>query len=131
MNRAIIKWISVAAFGLLIFGGVYSWRQSQFIATFSQTPIQDGVPAYETATERLKRFRASADAAARAACTNELGFYRVVYLHTQTYDSNPTKWTANATIEVLTGATGIARRQVDFRGDVLMGKFYFYSSRDN
>lgn len=80
---------------------------------------------FEDGKAKLTRWRSEADAAARSVCSNELGFYRVVELRTETQTANPSSWTANATVEVITGAAGVSRRQIQMRGHVAYGSLYF------
>jgi hypothetical protein len=72
----------------------------------------------ESYADKLARYRAGADAAARAACTNEVtGLRGIINLDTDTTDNNFTKWTATATVEYINQIGGVDRTNLAFRFD--------------
>lgn len=80
---------------------------------------------YESASQRTTRWRKEAEASARSACSNELGFYRIVNVSADTFDDQPGKWTASATVEVIKGASGVERKNVQMRARFASGRIWF------
>lgn len=110
--------------------GIWLLREREIVSTYSGASLA-GPGDNLSPAQRQKRWRSQVDDAVKHACSNEPGFHRLVNYSADTFDGNPAKWTARAEIEVITGAIGIERRILKFRGGSMNGNLYFDSGRIN
>ena len=70
----------------------------------------------ESYSSKLARYRAGAESAARAACTNEVtGLRGIISLDVQTSDANFMNWTAAAVVEYINQIGGVNRTNLELK----------------
>jgi hypothetical protein len=82
-------------------------------------PVSFATPGdNESYADKIARYRAGAENAARTACTNEVvGLRGIIALDVQTYDNNFKNWTANATVEYINHIGGVDRTNIELTFD--------------
>jgi hypothetical protein len=84
---------------------------------------QEAHNGYESYAHKLARYRAGAEQAVRAACTNEVtGLHQFISMDVSTYDQNVKRWTATATVEFVNHLGGIDRTNLEFQFDAFGGE---------
>jgi hypothetical protein len=100
---------------MAVFFLISTWHQS---AEVRHVGILDGPGDNESYEDKIARYRAGAENAARIACTNEIvGLRGIIALDVQTYDNNFKNWTANATVEYINHIGSVDRTNIELTFD--------------
>jgi hypothetical protein len=76
---------------------------------------------------KLARYRASAEAGVRDACTNyTVGLRGILYLRADTSADNFMQWTAKATVEFINPVGGVDRTNLEFKPSVMGGQMRWF-----
>jgi hypothetical protein len=106
----------VLAAAAIIFGA-YCWHEN-IVNNLGGEPLGDN----ESYSHKANRFRAGADNAVLAACTNyTVGLKSIISLQCDTDDNNFLNWTATATVEYINTVGGIERTNYEFRPQIFNG----------
>ena len=72
----------------------------------------------ESYESKIERYRATAETAARVACTNEVtGLRNIINLEVETSDQNFMNWSASATVEYINALGGVDRTNIELKFD--------------
>ena len=111
--------IALALCALAVCASIFVWHlrvnsSAAALGGASTTSAGDN----ENYADKLARYRAGAEAAARAACTNEvIGLRGIISLDVQTYDDNFMSRTASATVEYVNQIGGVDRTNIELKFD--------------
>lgn len=102
---------------LVVFASIWFWHLRVNTAASAVSEVSMATTGDdESYASKLARYRAGAESAARAACTNEVtGLRGIISLDVQTSDDNFMNWTASATVEYINQIGGVDRTNLDFK----------------
>jgi hypothetical protein len=108
---ALKPFLAIAACALVVVAGIILWhlRVNSAASAIGEVPMTSPGDN-ESYASKLARYRASAESAARAECTNEVtGLRNIINLDVETSDANFRNWSATATVEFINQIGGVDR----------------------